>query len=304
MTHGGSTWLDPPVPDFSDNSNPLGPPPGLVQRVREAVKRLVYLRFPANAAEEAIEDYEGVEAVAFNGATEAAAALLARLRPRRIVVPWPTYGDYERIAALLGAPFVKAERSGLADYAEPGDVVVLVNPNNPTGEYAARDEVLDLAKRLASRGARLVVDESFLDFVGGGTAAPEVPVIKSYGKLLAAPGLRVGAVLGLRDPELKAPWRLNSIADYALYAVGAAALKAHAERTRAYIAEEAPRVAAAISKCVEVKRSKLHFFVMAARPRGVKVRPLDDLGLPGYSRASIKSRELNDVLIEAICGRA
>jgi histidinol-phosphate aminotransferase len=272
--------------------------------VREAVERGVYLKFPANAAEEVLAQYEGVDVVAFNGATEALTAVLASRRPRRIVVPWPTYSDYERIASLLGAPLIRAELGGLASVAGPRDVVVLANPNNPTGEYMPRDAVLELARALRARGATLVVDESFIDFVGGETAAPDVPVIKSYGKLLAVPGLRIGAYLGEAPPALRAPWRLNSIADYAIYHMGAEALRAHAVATRTYIAEEAPRVVEALAKCVEVWRTRLHFFVMRARPVGVKVRPLDDLGLPGYSRASIKSRELDEILIRAVCGDA
>jgi histidinol-phosphate aminotransferase len=60
------------------------------------------------------------------------------------------------------------------------------------------------------------VHESFIDLLEGETAAPDISVAKSFGKLLTAPGLRAGVALGVRDGRLMAPWRLNSIADYAI----------------------------------------------------------------------------------------
>lgn len=296
--HGGTSWRDPPTLDFSDNSNPLGPPQELTTLVKEAVEKGAYLKFPANAAEEVLAEYEGVNVVAFNGATEALTALMAYLKPRRVLVEWPNYTDYGRIASLLGLPWRYAHGP---EEASAGDLYVVSNPNNPTGRYLRRGEVAELARRLAARGAKLLVDESFIDFVGGETAAPDVPVAKSYGKLLAAPGLRVGAVLGVRDKRLMAPWRLNSIADYAIYHLGAEGLRRHRAATAAYVAEESPRIQGEVSKCAEVDPSPVHFFIVKGpTPRGVKVRPLDDHGIPGY-RVSIKTPELNRILVDAIC---
>ncbi|AFA39307.1 Histidinol-phosphate/aromatic aminotransferase and cobyric acid decarboxylase [Pyrobaculum oguniense TE7] len=296
--HGGTSWRDPPVLDFSDNSNPLGPPQALTALIKEAVERGVYLKFPANAAEEVLAEYEGIDVVAFNGATEALTALMAYLKPKRVLVEWPNYTDYSRIASLLGLQWRHARGP---EEATAGDLYVVSNPNNPTGRYLKRGELAELAKRLAARGAKLLVDESFIDFVGGETAAPDVPVAKSYGKLLAAPGLRVGAVLGMRDERLMAPWRLNSIADFAVYHLGADGLRKHRAATVAYVAEESPRVQREVSKCAEVNPSPVHFFIVKGpTPRGVKVRPLEDHGIPGY-RVSIRTPELNRILVEAIC---
>ncbi|MEZ0320039.1 MAG: aminotransferase class I/II-fold pyridoxal phosphate-dependent enzyme [Pyrobaculum sp.] len=297
-SHGGSTWADPPTLDFSDNSNPLGPPSGLEEAVEEAGRKKTYLKFPAHLAEEVLTQYEGIRVVVFNGATEALTAALIRLKPRRMVVPWPNYIDYLRVAHLLGVP---ALRAGPEEAGE-GDVVVMSNPNNPLGTYLKRDEVLDLAAQLRRRGARLLVDESFIDFAGGETAAPDVPVVKSYGKLLAAPGLRVGAWLGDVPQEAAAPWRINSVADYAIYALGAEALKKHRDKTAAYVREETPRVIKAVSRCVEARPSDVHFFVAwGPRPAGVKVRGLESHGMPDAYRVSIKTPSLNRLLIEAIC---
>ncbi|WP_052886187.1 aminotransferase class I/II-fold pyridoxal phosphate-dependent enzyme [Thermoproteus uzoniensis] len=300
--HGGTSWAEPAVLDFSDNLNPIGPPPGLPELVAEAAERGVYLRFPANLAEEVLAQYEGIEVVLFNGATEALTAMIAALRPKRLLLPWPTYSDYVRIAGLLGLEVVRGDLSSLVGRAASGDLLLLCNPNNPTGSVMGRDEVLELGRALEARGARLLVDESFLDFVREESAAPDVPVVKSYGKILAAPGLRLGAALGRVRPDVKSPWRVNSLADYAIYNIGAEALKRHREATREYVAAEGPRVQEALSRCVEVVKSRLHFFIVRGWTDKVKVRPLDDLGMPGYSRVSIKRREEDDLLIRALCG--
>jgi histidinol-phosphate aminotransferase len=143
------------------------------------------------------------------------------------------------------------------------------------------------------------VDESFLDFARGETAAPDLPVVKSYGKFLAVPGLRLGALLYRH--KAPPPWRINSLADYAVYTAGAAALRRHREKTLQYLAQEKPRFEAAIRKCVAYVPSAVHFYtVMGPPPPGVKTRPLGDKGVPGF-RVSLKSPEANDVLINAIC---
>lgn len=297
--HGGSSWADPPVPDFSDNSNPLGPPRELIRLVKEAVERMAYLKFPANLVEEALSEYEGVEVTAFNGATEALTVLLASLRPRRVLIEWPNYTDYGRIAELIGAEYVYVDNFNSAG---PGDVAIISNPNNPTGRLRKREEVLDLAGQLERRGAVLVVDESFIDFTSEPSAAPDVLVVKSYGKFLAAPGLRLGGILGRVRGALKAPWRVNSIADYAVFHLGASAMRRHREATVKYVAEESPRVQRELGKCASVVPSPVHFFIVKGpMPQGVKVRPLTTHGIEGAYRVSIKTRELNDVLIKAMC---
>jgi histidinol-phosphate/aromatic aminotransferase/cobyric acid decarboxylase-like protein len=105
--HGGTSWAEETSLDFSDNSNPVGPPPEVEEALRRAVELGVYRRFPAHFAEETLREYEGVEVTVFNGATEALLYALLDLKPRRIAVPWPSYGDYLRMAQLLGVEAVK-----------------------------------------------------------------------------------------------------------------------------------------------------------------------------------------------------
>jgi len=296
--HGGSSWDEGAAPDFSDNSNPVGPPPELEEALRRAVETGVHRFFPAHAAEEVLGEYEGVEVTVFNGATEALLYALLDSRPRRVLVVWPSYGDYLRVAELLGVDALRIPPWRL-DMVRPGDVVVLCNPNNPLGYFWPRDVVLEYARQVKRRGGRLLVDESFIDFVGGKTAAPDLPVVKSYGKLLATPGLRVGAVLYRhKSPP---PWRVNSMADYAIYAVGPQGLRRHKARTLAFLKEEKPRFETAVRRCVKYMPSAVHFYTILGRPPAVvKTRPLHDKGIDGF-RISLKTPELNNRLISLMC---
>ncbi len=298
--HGGTSWAERGVLDFSDNSNPLGAPPGFEDALRAAVEEGVHRFFPAHLAEEVLQEYEGVDVTVFNGATEALLYALLDLKPRRVIVVWPSYGDYLRIAALLGVDAVKVPPWRL-EAIRQGDVVVLCNPNNPLGYSWPRDVVLDFIRDVERRGGKVLVDESFLDFVDGETVAPEAPVVKSYGKFLATPGLRIGALLYRHASP--PPWRVNSIADYALYSLGAEKLRRHRERTVAYLKEEKPRVENAVRNCVRLIPSAVHFYTaLGEPPRGVKTRPLWDKGVRGF-RFSLKTPQVNDVLIQKLCNK-
>ncbi len=113
------------------------------------------------------------------------------------------------------------------------DALVLVNPDNPTGNYIPKKEVLSLAMYCKARSITLILDESFIDF----SSAEESPslmcqeildeytnlvLIKSISKSYGVPGLRLG-LLTCSDPEIirlvrkELPiWNINSLAEYFL----------------------------------------------------------------------------------------
>ena len=113
------------------------------------------------------------------------------------------------------------------------DALVLVNPDNPTGNYIPKQDVLSLAQYCKTRSITLILDESFIDF----SSAEESPslmcqeildeyknlvLIKSISKSFGVPGLRLG-LLTCSDPEIisrvrkELPiWNINSLAEYFL----------------------------------------------------------------------------------------
>ena len=109
--------------------------------------------------------------------------------------------------------------------------LMVINPDNPSGNFLEKDDVLRLAQWCEERNIRLVVDESFVDFSEGYAtnsllsdatleAYPHMAVMKSISKSFGVPGLRLG-ILASADKELIARikkdvsiWNLNSFAEF------------------------------------------------------------------------------------------
>ena len=109
--------------------------------------------------------------------------------------------------------------------------LMVINPDNPSGNFIPKNDVLRLAQWCEDKGIRLVVDESFVDFSEDYAhnsllsdelleAYPHMAVMKSISKSYGVPGLRLG-ILGSADKDLIARikkdvsiWNLNSFAEF------------------------------------------------------------------------------------------
>lgn len=133
--------------------------------------------------------------------TQAAIQTLPRLRrPGKVGVLSPCYAEHAeawRNGGFLVRELVEAE----VDYfIEHLDVLVVVNPNNPTGAQLAPELLLEWHARLAERGGWLVVDEAFMDVTPQFSLAAETErsgliVLRSFGKFFGLAGVRLGFVL-------------------------------------------------------------------------------------------------------------
>jgi len=113
------------------------------------------------------------------------------------------------------------------------DTLLLINPDNPSGNYIPYVDILRLAEWCKERSIRLVVDESFVDFtdVEGRTSLldnnvlekhPELVVVKSISKSFGVPGIRLG-ILASSDLSLISAikkdvsiWNINSFGEFFL----------------------------------------------------------------------------------------
>lgn len=111
------------------------------------------------------------------------------------------------------------------------DTLILVNPDNPSGNFISFEGILKLAGWCMSSGIRLIVDESFVDFSEQWETSsllqdsileeyPNLIVVKSISKSYGVPGLRLG-ILSSSDKSLISDmkkeasiWNLNSFAEY------------------------------------------------------------------------------------------
>ena len=145
--------------------------------------------------------------------SQAAIQMLPRLRkPCCVSMAATSYAEHERAWQQHGHQVSYDEDLLQSD----ADVVVVVNPNNPTGRLYGVTELLELNARLVQRGGLLVVDEAFMDATPELSLASFCPmegliVLRSLGKFFGLAGARAGFVLALENilqplAELLGPW--------------------------------------------------------------------------------------------------
>lgn len=143
--------------------------------------------------------------------------VMSLVRPGRAKVLSPTYAEHARAAALAGHRVSEVTTpEELAD----ADLAIVVNPNNPDGRLLAREEIVELGARMASRGGMLVVDEAFMDVgpeeasVGCEVSLLPIVVLRSFGKFYGLAGARLG--FAIASPEVASrlsdqlgPWAVS-----------------------------------------------------------------------------------------------
>jgi cobalamin biosynthetic protein CobC len=200
--------------------------------------------------------YYGAARMLAVAGTQAAIQALPRLRlPSRVAVSAPSYAEHAHHWALHGHTLREVPYDALADTVTWSDVVVVCNPNNPTGACVPRSELLRWADLLAARGGWLVVDEAFADMdpthsVADQADRPGLIVLRSVGKFFGLAGVRLGfvaadaALLQRLDDDL-GPWQVSGPAQQ----VGKAALldAAWQAQTRVALHEQGARLQALLA---------------------------------------------------------
>src|SRR5690606_32802712 len=114
--------------------------------------------------EQAARTYYGASALLPVAGSQAAIQALPYLRPAgRVGVLTPCYAEHPHAWRRAGHALVELDDAQVEDCLDSLDVLVLVNPNNPTGRRLPRERLLGWHARLARRGGWLLVDEAFMD---------------------------------------------------------------------------------------------------------------------------------------------
>jgi len=208
--YGRNDWLD-----LSTGLNPNGYP-------APALSADAWHRLPEHdpALLEAAQRYYGAPRMLAVAGTQAAIQALPRLRPAsRAVVASPSYAEHLHHWSQHGHHTCAIPYSELGAAVATADVLVVCNPNNPTGAFVPRATLLEWAETLAARGGWLVVDEAFADTEGahsvaGDTHAPGLIVLRSVGKFFGLAGLRLGFVAANEDilaplADMLGPWTVS-----------------------------------------------------------------------------------------------
>lgn len=244
----GGYWRFPRLLDFCYLVNPYFPSPRMRDELRANFDVLL-AEYPSGMGVNSLlaGKYFGVRQssiVVGNGAAELIKSLMESF-PGKLGVTFPTFEEYpnrrekSEVEVFVPAnPDFSYSAEDLKNFfADKGiSALLLVNPDNPSGNFISKSKVLNLADWARERKIRLVVDESFVDFAIGDDntllrndildAFPELIVMKSISKSYGVPGLRLG-VLASSDEALisrmkkdVAIWNINSFAEFYMQIFG------------------------------------------------------------------------------------
>lgn len=239
----GGYWRFPKMLDFCYLVNPYFPPKRMKDELRANFDVLL-TEYPSGMAVNSLlaGKYFGIRqefVVVGNGAAELIKSLMAQIQGK-IGVVFPTFEEYpNRIDRSRIVTFVPDN----SDFRYTADdlkqffakqeinILLLINPDNPSGNFIPKDEVLALAGWCNERNIQLVVDESFVDFTDDYATSSllkneillahnNLVVIKSISKSYGVPGLRLG-IMASSNVELiayvkkdVAIWNINSFAEF------------------------------------------------------------------------------------------
>ena len=167
--------------------------------------------------------YGAPEMLAVAGSQAAIQALpqlrLQNMGVAQVVVAAPSYTEHAYQWRQHGHQVQEWSYDLLVSMVATADVVVVCNPNNPTGDIIAAKTLLRWADQMAERGAWLIVDEAFADTaeaqsVAQASAQPGLIVLRSVGKFFGLAGVRVGFVAARADllsqlENMLGPWSIS-----------------------------------------------------------------------------------------------
>ncbi len=325
VPHGGRP--DPDILDYSANTNPEQPA-GIEEALEAGLETArAYPPEPPAEYREVAGQYVGVPPEQVIPTPGGLAAIRLALEVTvghgdSVLVPYPSFGEYEREVSLQGATseLVPYDELLAADL-EPHAAAIVCNPNNPTGDAYDADRLREFADRARASDTVLVADEAFLGYTEEPTLADTdgVVVARSLTKLFGLPGLRAGFAVASGTPRerlvtARRPWNLGVAAMRAgIYSMRATGF---VEATRERVDTERGRMAEALENRYGVHASVSPFLLLEvlderveavldrADRAGIAIRDARTFrGLDAHVRVAVRrpkeNRRLEEVLLDA-----
>ena len=245
----GGYWRYPGLLDFCYLVNPYFPRKRMIDEMKANFEPLLR-DYPSGMGVNSLlaGKYFGIRqkyVVVGNGAAELIKALMEN-HEGKLGVTYPTFEEYPNRHNPSNLVVFNPQNMDFSYNADDlmeyfGDKnissLLIVNPDNPSGNFIPRHDLFRLAEWSQVKGIRLIVDESFVDFADNGFEQtllkneilekyPKMCIMKSISKSYGVPGLRLG-VLASSDEELidglkksVAIWNINSFAEFYMQIYG------------------------------------------------------------------------------------
>ncbi len=328
--------------DFSASINPLG----ISRIVKEAIKKRLdnLVNYPdpdSKALRDKIAGHHGIDPetiICGNGSTELIYLIPRALRPENVLIPEPTFSEYERAVSshlivdssqirnlnLKEKDRFQIKSEKFIDAMQHCNMAFLCNPNNPTGDLLEKDEVLAITDAAKKKRCILVVDEAFIDFIPDESVIKDVQdnpyliVLRSMTKFYALTGLRVGYGVFHKDvinkiKQFKEPWTVNDLAQKA--AVTAIDDSGYVDETFSLMKREKEFLERGFRELgIEVLPSSVNYYLLKTedaertvsglRGKGILIRDCSNFrGLDSsFIRVAVKSRRDNEKLLRELSG--
>lgn len=218
--------------DFSSNVNPLGPPVGLLDFLRDNLNELLLLpEYDGKSSITFLSELIGIDKkriVPGNGTTEFIHRLPEILKPEKALIVGPTYSDYENACKIRNIKYeYLLQENSLKDFSinrleqeiKDHDLIYICNPNNPTGNLFSRDDLESLCLKFPN--VNFIIDETYLPFEKSFKSTTmsvldfkNLYVLLSFSKIFRLPGVRLGFMVGPLDSRRDVysyPWKIGSI---------------------------------------------------------------------------------------------
>ena len=338
----GGYWRFKDLIDYCYLVNPYFPP----TKMQEEMKAYFYdllSQYPSglNTQNLLVGKMFGIEPeniTVGNGASEIIRAI-GNVLDGKFGMMFPTFNEYpeslgyERVVHYIpDNDAFSYTIDDLQELAEKCDHLVLVNPDNPSGHFIPRNDLLKLINHLKQQNKTIIIDESFVDFANNGENEtllvqnildeyPNLLVIKSISKSYGVPGVRLGIIAGVNTELINAfkkeitIWNINSFGEFFLQIIGK--YKADYHKACLQIREERERFFKELSKIeyLETYSSSANYFLCkltkgastqlteALLEKGLLVKDLSGkIGFEDkqYIRIAVRDYNDNEILIDKL----
>lgn len=332
--HGGDVYTNKVNIDFSVNVNPMGVPVSVKQAMMEAIKNVdVYPDIKCEQLTEACAKKLGVkkENLIFgNGSSEIFMAIANTLRPKKVVIPVPSFYGYEYTFSNVSEDIIfypMKEEDGyrlteeFLNILNGVDCIIFANPNNPTGAPIDKGLLIDILDACNKKNIKVILDECFIEFtdeesmIGLIDNYPNLIIARSFTKIYAIPSVRLGYAIcsdvSLNDSIRKhlPEWNVSGIAQIA--GIECTKCKDYITETTEYVKKERDYLQGELSKLgIKVYDSVANYlFLYSEKPlydlllkQGIMIRDCSNYrGLKeGYFRVAVKTHEDNIKLIDEL----
>lgn len=241
----GGYWRFPGMLDYCYLVNPYFPTPVMLNEMKSSFHDLIS-EYPSglnvqNLLAGKMFSIDEEQILTGNGAAELIRSLDASLKGS-VGVVYPSFNEYpESLPSHQIVPLFPADMqyglSELLRWAEQCDNLLLINPDNPSGNFIPKNDVIRLLDKMKDTGKTLVLDESFIDFCSLGASEslfsqdvidsyPNLVLIKSISKSYGVPGIRLGVLASSNSTLIKKArkslsiWNINSFGEFFLQIIG------------------------------------------------------------------------------------